>query len=170
MLQPIKLYTYIDTTVYKSIHCSIVTMNLSSELNQSCEELRLFGSQELGDNTDLGFRYFVLGYEVVPFPFSLILTGLIIFLIIKFKHLHQTTYFLALQVAIIDSLFVLIFVSAAVINGQWSFGFHICNITGGVFVCIFQLRNWLMFVFVCDRFCTVPFRYNRQRSKVILIL
>ena len=32
-------------------------MNLSSELNQSCEELRQFGNQELSDNADLGLRY-----------------------------------------------------------------------------------------------------------------
>ncbi len=69
-------------------------MNLSSELNQSCEELRLFGHQELSDNADLGLRYFVLGYNIVLFPFSLSLTGLIIFLVIKFKHLQQTTFFL----------------------------------------------------------------------------
>ncbi len=150
-------------------------MNLSSELNQSCEELRLFGNQELSDNADLGFRYFVLGYNLTLFPFSLSLTGLIIFLIIKFKNLQQTTFFLALQVAIFDFFFVLIVMPAAIIStidGQWSTGFHTCNITGGVFLLIFQLRNWLMFVFVCDRFCTVfkPFQYNRHRRKVILIL
>ena len=67
-------------------------MNLSSELNQSCEELRLFGQQELSDKADLGLRYFVLGYDIVLFSLSLSLTGLIIFLIIKFKHLQQTIH------------------------------------------------------------------------------
>ena len=153
----------------------IVTMNFSSELNRSCEEHRLFGKQELSDNADLGLRYFAIGYNIVLFPISLSLTGLIIFLIIKFKHLQQTTFFLALQVAIFDFLFVLIFSPAAVIstiNGQWSIGVNICNVSGGVFSFIFQFRQWIMFVFVCDRFCTVyiPFRYKRHRRKVILIL
>ena len=49
-------------------------MNLSSELNQSCEELRLFGQQELSDNADLGLRYFVLGCNIVLIPFSLSLS------------------------------------------------------------------------------------------------
>ncbi len=150
-------------------------MNLSTELNQSCENHRLFGNQELSDNADLGIRYFVLGYNILLLPFSLILTGLVIFLIIKFKHLQQTTFFLTLKVAIIDFLFVLIYFPTAVvstIDGQWSIGLQTCNISSGAFTFIFQLRNWLMFVFVCDRFCTVfmPFRYNRHRRKVILTL
>ncbi len=150
-------------------------MNLSSELNQSCEELRLFGHQELSDNANLGFRYFVLGYNIVLFPLSLSLTGLIIFLIIKFKHLHQTTFFLTLQVAILNFSFALIIFPTAVIStidGQWSLGLHMCFVTGGVFIFTFNHRYWLMFVFVCDRFCTVfmPFWYNRQRRKVISIL
>ena len=150
-------------------------MNLSSELNQSCEELRLFGQQELSDNADLGLRYFVLGYNIVLFPFSLSLTGLIIFLVIKFKHLQQTTFFLALQVAIVDILYVLIIMPTAIIStigGRWSIGLHTCIISGGVFSLIFQYHNWLMFVFVFDRFCSVfmPFRYDTYRRKVTLLL
>ena len=77
-------------------------MNISNELNQSCEERRLFGNQELSDNAELGLRYFALVYYIALFPLSLSLTGLIIFLIIKFKHLQQATFFLALQVEILD--------------------------------------------------------------------
>ncbi len=150
-------------------------MNLSSELNQSCEELRLFGHQELSDNADLGLRYFVLGYNIVLFPISLSVTGLIIFLVIKFKHLQQTTFFLALQVAIVDFLYTLLFMPTAItstIGGRWSIGLHTCIISGGVFSLIFQYHNWLMFVFVFDRFCSVfmPFRYNAYRRKVTLLL
>ena len=150
-------------------------MNLSSELNQSCEELRLFGHQELSESFELALRYFVLGYNIVLFPFSLSLTGLIIFLIIKFKHLQQTTFFLALQLAILDFSYVVTFTPAAItatIGGQWITGIHTCIISGGEFVFIYQLRNWLMFVFICDRFCTIffYFEYNQRRRKVILIL
>ncbi len=150
-------------------------MNLSSELNQSCEVLRLFGHQELSESFELALRYFVLGYNIVLFPFSLSLTGLIIFLIIKFKHLQQTTFFLALQLAILDFSYVVTFTPAAItatIGGQWITGIHTCIISGGEFVFIYQLRNWLMFVFVCDRFCTIffYFGYNQRRRKVILIL
>ncbi len=145
-------------------------MNLSSELNQSCEELRLFGNQELSDNADLGLRYFAFGYNIVVFPISLSLTAFIIFLIIKFKHLQQTTFFLALQVIISGFLFALFRPAAVIstIDGQWSTGIQTCNISGGVFAFLFQLCQWIMFVFVCDCFFTMPFRYNRHRRKVIL--
>ncbi len=150
-------------------------MNLSSELNQSCEELRLFGHQELSDNADLRLRYFVLGYNIVLFPISLSLTGLIIFLIIKFKHLQQTTFFLALQVAIVDFLYTLFFMPTAItstIGGQWSIGLHTCIISSATFSLVFQYHNGLMFVFVFDRFCSVfmPFRYDAYRRKVTLLI
>ncbi len=73
-------------------------MNFSSELNQSCEGLRLFGQQELSDNADLGL-YATLFLDIqhrTASIFPIILTGLITYIIIKFKHLHQTTFFLAL--------------------------------------------------------------------------
>ncbi len=172
MPNPRKPRTFIPS---KYTRYTVVTMNLSSEQNQSCEELRLFGQQELSDNADMGLRYFVLGYNIVLFPFSLMFPALIIFLIIKFKHLQQTTFFLALQLAILDFSYVVTFMPAAItatIGGQWITGKHTCNISGGEFIFIYQHRNWLMFVFVCDRFCTVfiPFRYKRHRRKVILIL
>ena len=60
-------FTKKKITQYKSIGVELVTMNLSSELNQSGEELRLFGKQELSDNADLGLRYFVLRYKIANF-------------------------------------------------------------------------------------------------------
>ncbi len=58
------------------------------------------------------------------------------------------------------------------IGRQWSIGLHTCIISGGVFSFISHHRNWLMFVFVFDRFCTVfmPFRYDTYRRKVTLLL
>ncbi len=149
-------------------------MNLSSELNQSCEELRLFGKQELSNNADLVLRYFALGYDVVLFPLSLSLTGLIIFLIIKFKDLQGTMFFLALQVAIIDSLFVLTFLLAAIIStidGRWSIGFHMCIFNGAAFTITLHLRNWLMYVCVClrsflHRFLAFPIQQTQKESDI----
>ncbi len=92
-------------------------MNLSSELNQSCEELRLFGQQELSDNADLGC--------LCPQLLFLQLVG----------------------------------------NGQLDYT-HALSV-----ISIFHHRDWLMFVFVCDRFCSVfiPFRYDTYRRKVTLL-
>ncbi len=144
-------------------------MNFSSELNQSCEEFRLFGQQELSENADLGLRYFVLGYNIVLFPFSLSLTGLIIFLIIKFK--HTTDYIFLTSTSGNRRFFVRTYVYAHsyyfTIGGQWSIGLHTCTISSATFSSIFHHRDWLMFVFVCDRFCTVfmPFRYDTVHTE-----
>ena len=130
-------------------------MNLSSELNQSCEEHRLFGHQELSDNAELGLRYFALVYYIALFSISLNSTC-------KWQssivHTYLSFFLQQLFLQLMD-------------NGRLEY-MHMCVISGGVFSFTFNLRNWLMFVFVCDRFCTVfiPFRYKRHRRKVILIL
>ncbi len=58
------------------------------------------------------------------------------------------------------------------IGGQWSIGLHTCTISSATFSSMFHHRDWLMFVFVFDRFCTVfmPFRYDTYRRKVTLLL
>ena len=68
-------------------------MNISNELNESCEERRLFGNQELSDNAELGLRYFALVYYIALFPLSLSLTGLIIFLISKYSSICNRLHF-----------------------------------------------------------------------------
>lgn len=150
-------------------------MNISTELKQSCEETQLFGIQVLSDDVETALRYIVLGYYCLLFTFSISLTSLVIFLIIKFKHLRNTTFMLALQVVALDWFFTLTLTPAAVsstISGRWVMGASMCVASGGAFGFIFQLRNWLMFIFVCDRFCSVfmPFRYRRHRKKVVLTL
>lgn len=149
--------------------------NISAELNWTCEDIRVHGRQVLSDDVETVLRYIVLGYYCILFPFSITLTSLVIFLIIKFKHLQHTTFMLALQVVMLDWLFSLTLTPVAVIStisGTFILGSNMCIASGGEFGLIFQLRNWLMFVFVCDRFCNVfiPFRYGRNRNRVILTL
>ncbi len=150
-------------------------MNYSIELNDSCEEARLFGKQVLSDNVEIVLRYLVLIYYCLLFPFSLTLTLFIIFLIIKFKHLRDTTFMLALQVVILDFVFTITLTPVAVNStpsGQWLLGNIMCEIFVANFGLIFLFRNFLMFIFVFDRFCNVfrPFQYGRHRKKVILTL
>ena len=141
---------------YITLHSQLVAMNLlsmASELNQSCEELRLFGHQELSDKANLGLHYFVLGYNIVLFPLSLSLTALIIFLIIKFKHLQLTTFFLALQVVISDFLFIL-FACSSYFYNRWTM-VNWSRYMQYQWWSILQFCQWIMFVFVCDRFSIV---------------
>ena len=151
-------------------------MNISSELNnRSCNEIRLFGEQVLSDDIETVQRYIVLIYHCLIFLFSIPFTLFTIFLIIKFKHLRDTTFMLPLQVVILDLVNVLIFIpitASTTLSGQWVLGSSLCVTTGVVFSFDYRFRNLLMFVFVFDRFCTVfsPFRYNRYRKKIAFTL
>ncbi len=120
-------------------------------------------------------RYFRIGYINLLFPFSIGVTLLAIILIIKFKQLHQTSFYLALQIIILELVFTIIslpFTTIVASVGHWTLGLPFCNVTGALFLFFFQFRQYLMLVFVCDRFCTVfmPFRYPKSRNKVIWTL
>ncbi len=150
-------------------------MNRSTNLNKSCEEARLFGEQVFINDTETVQRYVTLGYYSLLFPLSLSLTLFVLFLIMKFKHLRDTTFILALQVVILDlvlSLTLTPVVISSTVSGRWVLGSGMCKAIGAETEIIFLLRNWFMFVFVFDRFCNVfmPFRYNRKCKRAILTL
>ncbi len=150
-------------------------MNLSAELSLSCDEARLFGTQILSEDVETVMRYFSIGIHIVLFPFSICLTSFTIFLILKFKHLRQTTFLLAMQLLILDLVVVASFVPSSILGalqGQWIMGLPFCRIFHAEFAFTLRLREGLMFIFVCDRFCTVfvPLRYPKYRKRTILSL
>ncbi len=147
-------------------------MNISAEFNQSCEEARLFGTQVLSDDVDAAVRYFSIGLSLILFPFSICLTSFTIFLILRFKHLRETTFLLAMQLIILSLVFIVIYTPLLVVNGiegQWALGLPLCQAFLAIFFLLYHLRSWITFVFVCDRFFTVfmPFRYPQYRKKLI---
>ena len=108
-------------------------------------------------------------------PVTICFNSLTIFLILKFKHLHQTTFFLALQVVLIDTVYSVTTIPVAIANAQaggWILGLHFCNVNGAMNAFYRKMRNLVMFVLVFDRFCTVfrPFHYPSKRRKVVLPL
>ncbi len=150
-------------------------MNVSSELNQTCEEARFYGREILSEDVESFMRKFSIGFFVTLFPFSICLTTFTIFLILKFKHLRQTTFLLALQLVIVDLVLALTFTPLSIlgaVNGRWVLGLSFCRVVYTEIVFVYQFRGWLMFVFVCDRFFTVfiPFHYHKYRNKIILSL
>ncbi len=77
-----------------------------------------------------------------------------------------------MQLIIVDFVRVITYTPLSVLGaakGQWVIGSQLCEISNTNFVFIYQLRSWLMFVFVCDRFFNVfvPFRYPKYRKKII---
>lgn len=148
-------------------------MNISILLNRSCEEARLYGQQSvLSERIETSLHYFSIGMIVLLFPFSLSLTSLTAFLILKFKHLYQTTFFLALQLVFFNIFFVVVYAPiliVSVIESRWVLGLPFCRVSLVIFRFIYLARSSFTFVFICDRFFTVfaPFRYPVYRNKFI---
>ena len=151
-------------------------MNATVNNNFSCEDIRLGGRDlNLPEDLDTAIRFILIGFLALVFPFTIFLNFLTIFLVLKFKHLHQTTFFLALQVIIIDLTFAIIttpIVIASAQAGEWILGLHFCYISGAINAFLRKMRSLIMFVLVFDRFCTVfkPFHYPSKRTKVVLPL
>ena len=150
-------------------------MNATVNNNFSCEDIRLEGVQNLPEDLDTAIRFILIGFLALVFPFTIALNFLTIFLVLKFKHLHQTTFFLALQVIIIDLTYAVITTPAVITSaqaGEWILGLHFCYISGAINVFLRKMRSLIMFVLVFDRFWTVfkPFHYPRKRTKVVLPL
>ncbi|XP_064385447.1 trace amine-associated receptor 6-like [Halichondria panicea] len=152
-------------------------MNVSVDNMSSltCEERRYIGRTTVDFDTEAILRYLLVGYLILLFPFSVCLNGFLIILMATIKSLHQTVYFLALQVVVVDfglSIFVLPITIANAIAGKWAFDPTFCSLSIFVIHLIRMARYWLMFVFVSDRFASVffPFSYLQYQKKFVIIL
>lgn len=157
---------------------SMSLLNVSDEsdnLSRTCEESRLYGLEYSNRNLETVLRYILIGFLGLQLPIALILNAFMIFLILKFRHLRNITFFLALQLLLIDLLYTVFSTPITIISaasGKWIMGLPFCSLTGFLLTIDWQMRSILMFVIVCDRFCTVfmPFKYPRIRRKVIIPL
>ena len=104
-----------------------------------------------------------------------LLNMLLLFMIIKYKSLHQRLMYLALQIVLVDLLYTVtippvIFTSG--ITGEYQFGDFMCNILGFIhdFFAIFRFTMTLMLAL--DRFISVfcPFFYMRNSFHLICVL
>ena len=103
-----------------------------------------------------------------------LLNGCIVFLVAKYRTLHQTDFALTMQVVIANVLFVLCFPFAM---GTLMGGSHLlvpaeCYIMGFVKLTLNFVRFMMMLVISIDRFCLVfsPFSYPRYRTKACICL
>ena len=113
-------------------------------------------------------------YYLMCFLVAVLLNTFVIMIVIRFKQLHNLTFYFSLQIIIVDlTNTVIIFPHAAANAIADKFIFNgLCN-TLGFFISFFRFaRNTLMFVLVVDRFCAIflPFWYNKHRSKAITLL
>ena len=104
-----------------------------------------------------------------------LLNVLLLFMIIKYKSLHQRLMYLALQIVLVNLLYTVtippvIFTSG--ITGEYQFGDFMCNIIGFIhdFFAIFRFTMTL--ILALDRFVSVfcPFFYKRNSFRLICVL
>ena len=136
-----------------------------------CSQLGLFSSID----TETAMRFTYIGYIGLLFPFAIILNSFAIFLTLRFKHLRQTTFILALQVIIVNLAYTLLVIPISISSaqaGDWILGATFCRISAAAISFLYQMRNCLMFTLVCDRFCTIffPLRYPKLRPMVVIPL
>ena len=143
--------------------------------SMSCEEQRYIGKTSLSTDTEAILRYLLIGYLLLLFPFSVILNGFLILLMAVVKTLHQTVYFLTLQVVLIDITLTIVATPVTVVSafaGRWIMGPEFCSLSIFIIHIFRHARYWMMFVFVSDRFISVfcPFSYGKYQAKMVIFL
>ena len=150
------------------------TVNISSSL--SCQEIQY----EEGITLQLSatvvdtLRYSQIIYFLATLPLGVIMNTLVIVLVTKFKKLKTATFYLALQVIIVDLIHVIILLPSSTANAiaKTNVFSHYCSILGAVVFFLRSVRTFIMTVLVIDRFCSVfmPFWYPRHRVKKTVTL
>ena len=104
-----------------------------------------------------------------------LLNVLLLFMIIKYKSLHQRLMYLALQIVLINLLYTVtippvIFTSG--ITGEYQFGDFMCNIIGFIHDFFPTFRFTMTLILALDRFISVfcPFFYMRNSFRLICVL
>ena len=162
--------------LYKDMNQFGFEVNLTNQsMSIPCEERQYIGIMILDFETETIMRSIVIAFLLLLFPFAVFLNCLFVILVAKSKILQQTTFYLALQVVVVD-LASVFFVFPLTITGgfiqQWSLEPVLCTLTLFIEAFIRSSRQFLMFAFVTDRFCLVffPFRYRRHRNKLVISL
>ncbi len=124
---------------------------------------------------DVVVRYVELIYYIFLFVFGAPLNIIVLVLLVKYKKLRTVSFFIALQVILVDiGITFITFVTRIITNAanRWLFGDYLCSILGAFNFVTYLLRITLMFTLVIDRFLTVfmPYKYPKYRLKVMCTL
>ena len=143
--------------------------------SMSCGERRYIGKSSLSTDTEDILRYLLIGYLILLFPFSVILNGFLVLLMAVVKTLHQTVYFLTLQVILLDFALTIVATPITVVSafaGRWIMGPEFCSTSIFIIHTLRHARYWMMLVFVSDRFASVffPFSYGKYQTKMVILL
>ena len=119
-------------------------------------------------------RYIQVTYYMICYPTALVLNVFVIFIIARFRKLHNITFYLALQIIIANLANIAVYYpySSANAIANRDISPALCPAMGFITSFLLSARNLLMFVLVVDRFCLIfqPFWYTRHRVKVAIPL
>jgi hypothetical protein len=111
---------------------------------------------------------------MICYPTALLLNAFVIFIIARFKKLHTTTFYLALQIIVANLANIIVYYpySSANAIADKNVSLALCPALGFITSFLLAARNLLMFVLVADRFCLIlmPFWYGRHRVRVVIPL
>lgn len=138
------------------------------------QQLELGAPLPLSTTTAETMRYIQIVYYGINFPIALFLNAFVVYLVARYKTLHNITFYLALQITIVDlanAIIVYPTTLANVIAAQFVFR-GLCSMLGVIVAFLRTARNLFMMVLVADRFCLIflPFWYSRHRVKVTIPL
>ena len=119
-------------------------------------------------------RYIQILYYLVCLIIASLLNAFVIFIIARYQRLQTTTFYLALQLVITDSVNAIIYFPVSASNAiadRFIFSGS-CVLLGFLITFLFVARNFLMLVLVVDRFCLIflPFWYSGHRLYVVVPL
>ena len=99
----------------------------------------------------------------------------VLFLIVKYRSLHQRLMYIAIQIAIIEIAYSLLIPPAIFVSGiarEWLLGDVMCNILGVFNDGFAYFRFMMTFILTLDQFVSIfsPFFYNRNSKKILFSL
>ena len=120
-------------------------------------------------------NYIQAGIALVTGIIGLLLNIFILFIIIKYRSLHQRLMFIAIQITIVEIAYSLLVPPAIFVSGiarDWLLGEAMCNILGIVNDGFAYFRFMMTFILTLDRFVSVflPFFYEKHSKSIILSL
>uniref|UniRef100_A0A1X7V7H9 G-protein coupled receptors family 1 profile domain-containing protein n=1 Tax=Amphimedon queenslandica TaxID=400682 RepID=A0A1X7V7H9_AMPQE len=120
-------------------------------------------------------NYIQAGIALVTGIIGLLLNIFILFIIIKYRSLHQRLMFIAIQITIVEIAYSLLVPPAIVVSGiarDWLLGEAMCNILGIVNDGFAYFRFMMTFILTLDRFVSVflPFFYEKHSKRIIYSL
>ena len=144
--------------------------------NVSCKQIQLEQGIPLPLSsmiTDV-LRYSQIIYFLTILPLGVFMNTLVIVLVARFKRLKTVTFYLALQIIIVDLLNAIIFFPSATANAiaKRDIFIDLCSFLGFAVFFFRSLRTIIMTVLVIDRFFSVfmPYWYPKCRVKLSLTL